>query len=150
MSEIFDEVMAFFIEEDWPVKVLKEGESIETQFRGDTGQWPCYVRVDQDANQLAFYSVCPALAPVQKRLSVAEFITRANFGLMMGNFELNFEDGQLRYKTSLDVEDAGINTALIKNLIFANLTLMNLYLPGLMRVIYTDKTPPEIIEEIEA
>ena len=80
---------------------------------------------------------------------MAEFISRANFGLMIGNFELNFDDGEVRYKTSLDVEDTAINFNLIKNLVYANITLMDHYYGGIMKVIYSDKTAAELIEEIE-
>ena len=40
---------------------------------------------------------------------MAEFITRANYGLHMGCFELDFRDGEIRYKMSIS------NTALEAN-----------------------------------
>lgn len=150
MSDIFDQAMAFFNEEGWPVHVLDEDRVIQTQFRGDNGQWVCYTQVNQEKNQLVFYSVCSNNTPEEKRVNMAEFLTRANFGIIIGNFELNFADGQVRYKTSLDVEDTDINAALIKNLVYANVTLMNYYFSGIMKVIYSDLTPSQIIEEIEA
>lgn len=41
--------------------------------------------------------------------AMAEFITRANYGLHMGCFELDFRDGEIRYKMSIS------NTALKAN-----------------------------------
>ncbi|MBN9388906.1 MAG: YbjN domain-containing protein [Chloroflexi bacterium] len=149
MSEIFDEVKAFFAYEDWPVQVSASEQLLETQFKGEQGQWTCYAQANEEAHQFVFYSVCPTLVPSAKRAAMAEFISRANFGLMIGNFELNFDDGEVRYKTSLDVEDTAINFNLIKNLVYANITLMDHYYGGIMKVIYSDKTAAELIEEIE-
>lgn len=149
MSEIFDEVKAFFAYEDWPVQVSPSERLLETQFKGDEGQWACFAQANEEAHQFVFYSVCPTHVPSARRATMAEFISRANFGLMIGNFELNFDDGEVRYKTSLDVEDTDINFNLIKNLVYANITLMNHYFGGVMKVIYSDKAPSELIEEIE-
>ncbi len=50
-------------------------------------------------------------------MAVAEFITRANFGIVIGNFEIDFSDGEIRYKTSIDVEGDRPSFALIKRLV---------------------------------
>ncbi len=42
----------------------------------------------------------PVKAPEEKRLAIAEFVARANDGLRIGNFELDFGDGEVRYKRS--------------------------------------------------
>lgn len=43
--------------------------------------------------------------PEELRPGVAEFITRANYGLIRGNFEMDFNDGELRYKTTISRQD---------------------------------------------
>jgi hypothetical protein len=49
---------------------------------------------------------------------VAEFLTRANSGMVIGNFELDFADGEIRYKTSIDVEGDKLSYAIIKRLVY--------------------------------
>ncbi len=34
-----------------------------------------------------------------------EFITRANYGLPSGNFEMNYDTGEVRFRTSVFVTD---------------------------------------------
>ena len=41
---------------------------------------------------------------------MAEFITRANYGLHMGCFELDFNDGEIRYKMSISSSALEANT----------------------------------------
>jgi len=95
------------------------------------------------------YSICPIRAPEDKRPAVAEFLTRANYGLLIGNFEMDFEDGEIRYKTSIDVEGDRLSPALLRQLTYANVVTMDRYLPGIMSVIYGNVTPVEAIAQIE-
>ena len=74
-------------------------------------------------------------APGERMAAVAEFITRANYGLIIGNFELDFSDGEIRYKTSLDVEGDRLSQALIKQLVYTNVLTMDQYLPGILAVL---------------
>ncbi len=99
--------------------------------------------------QFIFYVMCPVKAPEEKRLAVAEFIARANYGLRIGNFELDFSDGEVRYKSSLDFEGVLLEPQLIRNAIYPAAQTMNHYLPGLMGIIYANKTPEEAVAEIE-
>ena len=97
-----------------------------------------------------FYSVCPINVPDDKRSPIAEFITRANYGIKIGNFELDFNDGEVRYKTSIDVENDDLTPALISNHVYANIWTMDRYLPGIMSVVYSDEAPVDAIQKIEA
>jgi hypothetical protein len=92
-----------------------------------------------------FYSVCPLAAPESKRTAIAEFIARANYGMLIGNFELDFTDGEIRYKTSIDVQGDFLSFELIKQLVYANVTMMDEYLPGIMSVIDSDVSPVDAI-----
>jgi hypothetical protein len=143
-------VNAFFQEEDWTVNQPDTEEpSWSTGFQGENGQWMCYAEIRADKQQFIFYSICPTNAPEAKKLAMAEFLTRANYGLIMGNFEMDFSDGEIRYKTSLDVENDRLSPALVKNVVYANVSLMDTYLPGIMKLIYSDAAPVDLIDELE-
>ena len=78
---------------------------------------------------------------------MAEYLTRANFGLNIGNFEMDFDDGEVRYKTSIDYTYQSLTSELIDPLIKANFVAMNDYLLGIESVIAGDTTAQEAIEE---
>ncbi|MEL7052307.1 MAG: YbjN domain-containing protein [Cyanobacteria bacterium J06588_5] len=78
---------------------------------------------------------------------MAQFITRANYGLILGNFELDYTDGEIRYKTSLDVESDRLTPALTKNLISTNVTTMDQYLPGLLAFLEQQTPPGQAIKQ---
>ena len=147
--KILEKMVKFFQEDDWPFNQIEGEPVLQMAFQGENGQWICYARARDEQEQLAFYSVCPVNAPEDKRLAVAELLTRANSGMVIGNFELDFADGQIRYKTSIDVEGDSLSSALIKRLVYANITMMDEYLPGIMSVIYSEVSPVEASAQIE-
>ena len=84
-----------------------------------------------------------------RRHKVAEFITRVNYGMVIGNFEMDYEDGEMRYKTSIDIEGTELAASMIRQLVYANLVITDRYLPGIMRVIYSDESPVDVLDSIE-
>ena len=146
---IFQTVIAFFTQDDWSFTRIQGETALRLAFQGDNGAWNCYAQVREDQEQFAFYSICPIYAPETKRSTAAEFITRANYNMMIGNFEMDFADGEIRFKSSIDIEPSQITTDIIKRLVYANVTMMDEYLPGIIAVIEQDVLPEVAINSIE-
>jgi len=134
-KQILEQIIDFFTEDDWPYTKIKGEPVLRMAFQGENGKWTCYAKARVEQEQFVFYSVCPVNAPENKRLAIAEFLTRANSGMIIGNFELDFADGEIRYKTSIDVKGDILSFELIKQLVYVNVTMMDEYLPGIMSVI---------------
>ena len=149
MGEIFDIVQRFFTDDEWYFLQMDTQPILQMSFQGKNGKWTCYAQVKEDQCIFFFYSVCPVNVPEEKRLPMAEFLTRANYGLKIGNFEMDFSDGELRYKSSIDVENDHISQSLVSNLVYANLWTMDRYLPGILEVIYGNVNPIKAVERIE-
>jgi hypothetical protein len=149
MGEMLDTVLHFFEQDGWPLSLLSDGSILEIGFQGENGQWTCMAQVREEQAQFLFYSICPVVAPRDRRLAVAEFLTRANYGMLVGNFELDFNDGEIRYKTSIDVGDGSLSTALVQQMVYANVQMMDYYLPGILMVMFGQVSPAEVIDEIE-
>lgn len=161
MGRIFEVAAAYFDEKGWPFTIV-DGPEVEDagsnessrvlgmSFEGRRGSWTCYARIEEDLDQFVFYSICPVISPASRCTAVAELLTRANFDLLVGNFELSFADGEIRFKTSVDVAGDRLTTALIGNLVFANLAMLDRYLPGIRSVIDGTQSPTDAVESAEA
>lgn len=149
MGRILDVVGKFLSEDDWPFSLMEGRTVYKTGFEGKNGQFTCYAQERPEQDQFVFYSIFPVRAPEEHMGEVAEFITRANYGMIIGNFELDYTDGEIRYKTSLDVEEMNEIEPLLRHLIYANVLTMDKYFPGLMRVIYAGINPADAVEEVE-
>jgi hypothetical protein len=150
MSAILDVVTAFFKAEEWEFTQIEDEPIVRLLYQGEHGRYVCYAQAREEEQQFVFYTLAPVNVPDEKRLAVAEFITRANYGLVVGNFELDFGDGELRYKTSIDVEDTELTPALVRPLVYANVWTLDRYVPGMMAVIYAEAEPADAIEKVEA
>jgi len=149
MGPIFEAMVRFFKEDDWNFTQLQNEPILSMGVSGKNGKWRCYAKSREEQKQFVFYSICETNAPENKRPAIAEFLTRANFGLVIGNFELDYNDGEIRYKTSVDVEGDRLNSPLIRNLVYANVVMMDRYLPGIMAVIYGNVSPVDAIRMVE-
>jgi len=146
---ILQQLLNFFTEDDWGFTKLQGESVLQLAFQGQNGQWACYAQAREEKNQFVFYSVCPAGTPEEKRSEIAHFLTRANYGMTIGNFELDFNDGEIRYKTSIDVEGDRLSPALIKRIIYINVAMMDEYLQGIKAVIEQGVSPEAAIRAIE-
>ena len=149
MATIKEGIEAFFKQDEWTYGPGRLDNTLVTGFKGDAGRWSCLAYAAEQQQQLMFYSVAPFDAPPERVLAVSEFVHRANYGLHIGNFELDMGDGEVRFKTSIDTEGTDLSFELVRNVVYANVMQMDRYLPGLMAVLGGLATPAEAIDQVE-
>lgn len=148
MGSILEVVKQFLTQDEWTFSEGDEGSLLSLGISGQNGQWQCYAKAREAEYQFVFYSVCSAQAAEDCRPALAEFVARANFGLVIGNFELDLDTGEVRYKTSIDVEGDRLTPPLVQNVVYANVVMMDRYLPGIMAVL-GGTTPAEALKMVE-
>lgn len=129
--------------------VDEENGIIRFGINGENGSFNLLIDVQPEREMIKCYSVVPINVPVAKRSEIAEYLTRANYGLHFGNFELDFSDGEVRFKTSMNTDGNAANPSVIRHLVLSNINITDDYLKGLMRVLYADLSPEQAIDEIE-
>lgn len=149
MGQLFEAVVNFFEEDDWNFLEIEDGKLLRLDVSLENGEYTCYADVNEEVSIFIFYSVCPVKIPPKQRFLIAEFITRANYGIRIGNFEMDFADGQIRYKTSIHVKEERLTPTLVKWLVYDNVNIMDEYFPGIMKVIYGGISPEDALTEIE-
>jgi hypothetical protein len=146
MARIGDAVARYLAGRDWPFQEIDD--LFATPVTGTAGNWMAYFVPREEDEQLLVYSGLRATVPTDRLDAVLNYLTRANFDLAIGNFEANVDDGQVRFKTSIDVAGAELSDPLIDHLFMANVASADRYLPGLEAVIVgTD--PAAAIETAE-
>lgn len=149
MARLLDVVLDFFENEQWPVQVSEDGAFLTAGFLGESGEFRCTLLLREREQQILFYAHYPDSIPEVRRGPVMEFITRANLGLYIGNFELDLGDGEVRYKTSADVEDTEIGASFVQKLVYPALSTMDRYAPGIQRLVEESVPPALLIHQIE-
>ncbi|MGB1012606.1 MAG: YbjN domain-containing protein [Nannocystaceae bacterium] len=149
MGRIFDTLVNFFDQDEWTYEEA-DTDILQTVFEGERGQrWFCIAQARETEQQFLFFSIFPERVGENFRTVVMEFITRANFGLLLGNFELDLDDGELRFKTTIDIEDTELNYPLWRQVVYRNLATMDDYFGGLGAVSRGEALPIEALHAIE-
>ncbi|WP_165394727.1 YbjN domain-containing protein [Methanofollis fontis] len=132
--------MKFFRDDDWKFDKIEGKSSLKMGVNTDVGRYQLIAHANEKVSCLMIYCIPGTRVPADKRGAIAEYLTRANYGLRIGNFEMDFDDGEIRYKTSIDVEGTvdSLSHNVIKWMVIHNLNTMDRYLPGVMRIIYSE------------
>jgi hypothetical protein len=103
-----------------------------------------------DGDRFIFYVIFGASAAADRRDEAARFITRANYGLAIGDFELDLDDGQLQFRSSVDFGGVGLSEELIANVILPAMSAVERYGDALIEVLGGTKDAQSAIEEVES
>lgn len=109
-----------------------------------------YIKVNM--NDYSVYGIAPVSANPEDRdemLSMAEFICRANYGLRVGAFEMDMEDGELRYHTSVYFKGITLASPVIERSIYMVARMFEHYGQGILSVLFGGKDAKAAYDECE-
>jgi len=127
----------------------RDSQAVCADFLGDAGVVRIVARVDED-DLVQVFGFAPIRIPEGCRGAVAETITRANHGLRVGKFEMDFDDGELRFQAAQIVADENLDDAVISQLIGTTIGMCDRYLPAVLSVVYANETPRDAVRQVEA
>ncbi len=153
-SQMLSAIKQFFDSHDLPydepiIDVKEDGTLyfyIRARFDHATGSFKMSIMNAADGTCLLFYASSPLRVPAKRRQAISEFITRTNYGQVIGNLEMDFSDGEVLFKTCLDCEGTVLTDELIFGLLFGSYHGMGKYQPLIESVIIGEATPEQADE----
>ncbi|KAL7573272.1 hypothetical protein ACA910_003417 [Epithemia clementina (nom. ined.)] len=115
---------------------------------GDHSSYRTFIDVKAHQDRMFVFIESPVKAPERSRPACAELLMRINYSLVLGNFEIDFRDGEIRYRMAVDVEGSHLSLSMIETNIMVSAATMDRYFPVMMTVIYGNKAPVEALEEV--
>lgn len=94
------------------------------------------------------YAMFPASAK-DKLLEMAEFITRANYGLKYGDFEMDWDDGEVRFHLTFPMAAVHADETFLPTLLMAPVQMLDQYSKGFAEVLMGLKTPADAVKDCE-
>ncbi|MCB9032954.1 MAG: hypothetical protein H6553_03875 [Chitinophagales bacterium] len=128
---------------------LENEQQIKFGVKLDKIKLDCLFDVQQENNIVLFYSVFPIMVDYNLRNTISEYITRANFGLKIGNLEMDFKDGEIRYKTYANTDFNCFNEAIVRHILHANIQTFDRYIQGIVKILFANYTAEEAIHLVE-
>ena len=98
-----------------------------------------------------FTTILPMNIPEKNRTAVSEYLTRVNYTLLLGNFQMDLSDGELSYKSvGVFEEETGLLDSVVTRLTYVGFNMFDKYIPGVFAIIYGGRTAEEAFQEIES
>jgi hypothetical protein len=107
------------------------------------------VDVREERELILVYCIWAESVRPARRPAMAELLTRANYGLPAGCFELDYADGEVRLRTELEWHGLEVTKAAARHLVLRNATTFERYLIAIERVARGEATPEAAIREVE-
>jgi hypothetical protein len=119
-------------------------------FRIGSNRYDLTAQIGDNRNTLSIYIKIPMQAPVHKMQEVSEFISRVNWDMILGNFEMDYDDGEIRYKTSISFLDRDPDPDDINDMVECSLAMAERYYPGFGMVIFGGQSAESAVKHVEA
>ena len=121
---IVDFLKQYFGDKDWPYnhyqpKIRDSQKSHYLSLRMRNKQLDCgyLFRVQERNKLLAVYGILPFLIPESHQSAAMLLITQINYDMMIGNLEMDVDDGEIRYKNAIDIEAVGLDDDILEHLL---------------------------------
>jgi hypothetical protein len=150
MNAAYEQLIHLLDEREVGYQSNEENQSIFADLRGDVGNYRVVAHVDEEADLFQVFGYAPIRVPEGCRPSIAEAIARANYGLRIGKFELDLDDGEIRFHASQILVYDSVGEDVIDRLIYTTMAMLDRYLPAFLSVIYGNEDPKDAIAYIEA
>jgi hypothetical protein len=133
----------------WKYHRSTDRPSLFSGFNGSDVLWDFNMVARQKSDGdflLAVSSFIPNKSRPERRAAVAELLTRINWELSLGCFEMNYADGEIRFRTSMILPGADITDAIADHLVRSNLCIVDERMPQIMAVLYSDVIPEDALK----
>jgi hypothetical protein len=149
MNAAYDKLCEYLTSQNIGFWSRSEDLSICTDFRGEVGTYRIFARVDADDSLFQVFGYSPVRVPPGSRPAIAEAVARINYGLRVGKFEMDCDEGELRFQAAQILPDDDLDEQTIQRLIGTTMSMLNIYLPAVLSVIYGNELPKDAVRHAE-
>ena len=147
MKTLFDAMTNYLEAKDLHYSRTEDYTALTVCYSLENVSVTCTIRIDEEKRYLSCCTRAGIIVPMNKFHDVAEFIARANYGMGIGSLLLNYESGDVFFKTAVFADDTELSPDMIRPVLYQNMNTYDLLYPGLMRVLYQDCDPEEAVRE---
>ncbi|MEI8291002.1 MAG: YbjN domain-containing protein [Verrucomicrobiota bacterium] len=137
---------------EWKYHRYPEKPVLYSGFNGDRVQWDYSLYARETSPGLFLLGVnsfIPTKTPADRRPAIMELLTRINFDLSVGCFELDLADGEIRFRTSTILPGTDITTGIIEHLLRSNLSIVDERFPQIAAVLFSGASPEDALKPKE-
>ncbi|PYP75951.1 MAG: hypothetical protein DMD35_19975, partial [Gemmatimonadetes bacterium] len=120
---------------------LLDAHTLHLTLRNKRGLYTFYFTADESRDFLRILGNYGPYVPTDRRAAIAEALTRINARSAIGNFDLDFTDGEIRFRASVDVEEGLLSGKMVDNMLGFTMNALERFHDPLMRIAFGDVEP---------
>lgn len=151
MNELpgFQVVMECFRHQHWRFLADESRRSLRSDFHGKLAFYRCLVRVDGPDDLVQFVTFLPFVVPTHRRTAVAELCVRLSHGLRNGRFDMDFQNGQLRFFTALTYPKGHLEQDVVARTLRLALVIADQHLPNFVNILFGNPAPQTALDQFQ-
>jgi hypothetical protein len=149
-SPAFQAVIDYFEEKDFNYSSYPEEQRVTLRMSGKNANFRFCARITHDGDYLQVTAYYPFFVREEKlRLSVAELLTRANYNMPLGKFEMDMKDGEVLFHLTHLIEGNTLPSEVVERHFMTAFFTIDRYFPALMQHIHAGYTPEDAVFHAE-
>jgi hypothetical protein len=149
MNKLLTSLIEFLEAQSIGYDADKEAQRVRLGIEGDNLRWRCLASED-DSGRFVFVSLIPVKAPEARRPGCAELLCRINARLGLGHFDLDFNDGELAFRTVVPVAKRGrLSADLIGHIFQGHNVVVDRFIPAITSVVFSGQSPEKALALLE-
>ncbi len=147
--EAYETLRSYLEENNWGAEEITGKHAFKARRSSEMFSSTYYFEIKMDLEQFLFYIVPDFIVPTEELPPAAEYVARVNSGMRIGNFDVDFRNGEIRFKSSINFKGERLTRALIEGAIEPAMDAYETYMPGLVNVIAGIETPVRALNKID-
>ena len=146
MKNLTTTIERFFEREEIKFERTEYPSVFQVAYRGDNGCFWGYVEADEDERTVCIKMYLPLIVAEDRRVQVAELLTRINQGRPFGTLELDMDDGWVTCRTGLFLGQCDLHRDVIEHLLLVNWYTADNVFPSILAVVLGHVSPKAAAE----
>lgn len=142
-------IKSFLKEQEWEFSKNEESNVFMFGIGGESGIIQLIIDIKDDNERVVVYSFCGSNCPKKKQKDMLKLLNYINYQIFLGNFEMDQEDGEIRFRTSTYFDNIKPTVGFVESLVFPNIYAMDKNLSSIMGLIHGGLSIGEAIKSVD-
>ena len=146
MSDSFSGILSFLEGHKYHFTAHDGEERVNLTLAGKHADYRVILRVTHGGDFFQTYIHYPfRVRDAAQRTTAAELVCRANYGMLVGAFEIDMTDGEIRFHVAHLIQGLPLSAETVERLLFTAISSLDRYFPAFMQHLHAGHTPEDAV-----
>ena len=135
---------------DWTFENAEDASYIRTGVQGKHARFRIVLGVRGEGPTFLCFALYDFNVPSPRRPAAADLVNRINYTSLVGNFEMDFDDGELRYRVTFPLDGGELADDQVERCLVVAAMMADRFYPAWMSLIHAGLPPGAALDTIDA